>query len=54
MMKKLDSITSIKKTVQILSSVSYENYSDGKAKTYLDYMEGYRADEDRLISPILL
>ena len=53
-MKKLDSINSIKKTVQILSSVSYENYSDGKAKTYLEYMEGSRADEDRLISPILL
>lgn len=50
-MKKLDSI---KKTVQILSSVSYENYSDEKAKTYLEYMEGSRADEDRLISPVLL
>ena len=44
----------IKKSVQILSSVHYENYSDGKAKTYLEYMGGSRADEDRLISPILL
>jgi len=44
----------IKKTVQILSSVSYENYSDEKAKTYLEYMEGSRADEDRLISPVLI
>jgi hypothetical protein len=50
-MKKLDIV---KKTVQILSSVSYENYSDGKANTYLEYIEGSRADEDRLISPILL
>jgi len=50
-MKKLDSI---KKTAQILSSVSYEKYSDEKAKTYLKYIEGSRADEDRLISPILL
>ena len=54
MMKKLDSIKKIKKTIQILTSVSYENYSDGKAKTYLEYMEGSRADEDRLLSPILL
>jgi len=50
-MKKLDIV---KKTVQILSSVSYENYSDEKTKTYLEYIEGSRADEDRLISPILL
>lgn len=44
----------IKKTVQIFDQVSYKNYSDGKAKTYFEYMEGYRADEDKLISPILL
>lgn len=44
----------IKKTIQILNSVSYENYSDGVAKNYLEYMEGSRADEDKLISPILL
>jgi len=50
-MKKLDSIM---KTVQILSSVPYENYSDEKAKTYPEYMGGSRADEDRLISPVLL
>ena len=50
-MTKLDSI---KKTVQILNSVSYEKYSDEKVKTYLEYMGGSRADEDRLISPVLL
>lgn len=49
-MKKLDVV---KKTVQILNSVSYENYSDEKTKTYLEYIEGSRADEDRLISPVL-
>lgn len=43
----------IKKTIQILDSVSYENYSNGKDKTYLEYMKGSRADEDKLISPIL-
>ena len=51
-MKK--SLDVIRKTIHILDSVSYENYSDGKAKTYLEYMEGHRTDEDRLISPILL
>jgi len=50
-MKK--SVDAIKKTIQILNSVSYENYSDGKIKTYLKYIEGSRADEDKLISPIL-
>jgi uncharacterized protein YoxC len=43
----------IKKTIQILDSVSYKNYSNGKDKTYLEYMKGSRADEDKLISPIL-
>ncbi len=43
----------IKKTIQILDSPSYENYSEGKVRTYLKYMEGSRADEDKLISPIL-
>lgn len=43
----------IKKTIQILDSVSYENYSNRKDKTYLEYMKGSRADEDKLISPIL-
>jgi len=51
-MKKILDV--IRKTVQILDSVSYENYSDGTAKTYLEYIEGNRADEDKLISPILL
>lgn len=51
-MKK--SLDIIRKTIKILDSVSYENYSDGKARTYLEYMEGHRTDEDRLISPILL
>jgi len=50
MKKNLDFI---KKTIQILDSVSYENYSNGKDKTYLEYMKGSRADEDKLISPIL-
>lgn len=43
----------IKKTIKILDSVSYKNYSNGKDKTYLEYMKGSRADEDKLISPIL-
>jgi len=51
-MKK--TIDIIKKTIQILDSPSYENYSDGKAKTYIVYMQGSRADEDKLISPVLL
>jgi len=51
MKKELDII---KKTVQILDSVSYKNYSDGKVETYIKYIEGYRIDEDKLISPILL
>lgn len=44
----------IKKAVRILDSVSYPDYSDGTAKTYLEYMKDYRADEDKLIAPILL
>jgi hypothetical protein len=48
------SLDIIKKTVQILDSVSYKNYSNEKIKTYPEYMEGSRADEDKLISPILL
>jgi type I restriction-modification system DNA methylase subunit len=51
-MKK--SLEFIRETVQILDSISYDNYSDEKTKSYLEYMEGSRADEDRLISPILL
>jgi len=54
-MKK--SLDVIRKTIQILDSVSYKNYSDysdRKARTYLEYIEGHRTDEDRLISPILL
>lgn len=49
-----ESLDLIKRTIQILNSVSYENYSDQKTKTYLEYINGSRADEDRLISPILL
>ena len=51
-MKELTKI--IKKTVEILDSVPYENYSDGIAKTYIEYINGERGDEDKLISPILL
>ena len=50
MKKNLDLI---KKTIQILDSVSYENYSNGEDKTYLEYIKGCRCDEDKLISPIL-
>lgn len=50
-MKK--SLDFIKKTIQILNSVSYENYSNKKDKCYLEYMKGSRTDEDKLISPIL-
>lgn len=48
-----DSISTIRKTVKILDSISYENYSQGEAKTYPEYMKGFRADEDKLIEPIL-
>ena len=44
----------IRKTIKILDSVPYENYSDGIAKTYIEYINGERSDEDKLISPILL
>jgi len=43
----------IKRTIHILDSIHYENYSEGKAKTYLEYIRGERRDEDKLISPIL-
>ena len=51
-MKETIKIT--KKTIEILDSVPYENYSDGMAKTYIEYINGERRDEDKLISPILL
>ena len=47
------SLDIIKKTIKILNSVSYENYSDGKERNYLNYIIGSRRDEDKLISPIL-
>ncbi len=48
------SLDAIRRTIQILNSVSYENYSDEKTRSYLAYIKGSRADEDKLISPILL
>jgi len=44
----------IKKTINILDSVSYGKYSEGRAKTYTEYIKGERRDEDKLISPLLL
>lgn len=49
-----ESLEIVNKIVKILDSVPYENYSDGTAKTYLEYIIGERGDEDKLISPILL
>lgn len=49
-MKQLDSI---KKTIQILDSIHYENYSEGKSSTFLDYMNGTRADEETLIEGVI-
>ena len=49
-----ETIKIIKKTVEVLDSVTYENYSDGEAKTYIEYINGERRDEDKLISPLLL
>jgi len=49
-----DTLAVIRKTMQILDSPNYSHYSEGKAKTYPDYFVGRRADEDRLITPVLL
>ena len=43
----------IKKTTAILDSVDYQRYSEGKAKTYLEYAAGDWTDERKLIAPIL-
>ena len=49
-----ETVKIIKKTIEVLDSVPYENYSEGKAKTYIEYINGERRDEDKLISPLLL
>jgi type I restriction-modification system DNA methylase subunit len=41
-------------TIRILDSPNYEHYSEGKANDYLNYFKDHRADEDRLIVPVLL
>jgi len=43
----------IKNLISILDSIDYERYSDGKAKTYLEYSSGTWVDENKLIAPIL-
>lgn len=43
----------IRKTVSILHSADYKRYSEGKAKTYLEYVAGDWTDEQNLIAPIL-
>jgi type I restriction-modification system DNA methylase subunit len=40
--------------IRILDSPNYEHYSEGKANDYLNYFKDHRADEDRLIVPVLL
>ena len=44
----------IKLAIRILDSPDYAHYSKGQADNYLDYFAGQRADEDRLIVPVLL
>jgi len=44
----------IKLAIRILDSPDYAHYSEGQADNYLDYFAGQRADEDRLIVPVLL
>ena len=50
MKKQLDII---KKTIQILDSVHYDNYSEERASTFLEYMKGTRADEETLIEGVI-
>ncbi|MEK9148960.1 MAG: N-6 DNA methylase, partial [Candidatus Desantisbacteria bacterium] len=47
-----EKIDSIKKTVQIFDSIDYERYSEGRAKSYPEYIQGSWPDELTLISPI--
>jgi len=44
----------VKLTIRILDSPKYVHYSEGRADNYLSYFMGHRADEDRLIAPVLL
>ena len=43
----------IRRVVSLLDSVDYAHYSEGKAKTYLEYVSGTWADERKLIAPII-
>ena len=51
-MNKKDTDT-IKKIIYILDSVDYAHYSDGRARTYLEYISGDWKDERKLIAPII-
>ena len=51
-MNKKDTDT-IKKIIYILDSVDYTHYSDGRARTYLEYTSGDWKDERKLIAPII-
>lgn len=44
----------IRKVVEILDSVDYSNYTSDEVEGYLNYIQGSRTDEDKLIYPILL
>ena len=46
-------IVVIKRVISILDSVDYSRYSEGRAKTYLEYASGDWKDERKLIAPIL-
>ena len=50
MKKQLDLI---KKTIQILDSIHYDNYSEGRTSAFLEYIKGTRADEETLIERII-
>jgi len=43
----------IKRVISILDLVDYTRYSDGRAKTYLEYASGNWKDERKLIAPII-
>lgn len=43
----------IRKVVSILDLVDYARYSEGRAKTYLEYASGFWKDERKLIAPII-
>lgn len=49
-----DKLKLIKATIWILDSPDYGHYSESEVDNYLDYFRSHRADEDRLIAPVLV